>query len=181
MGATLPPAWKMPCVIVGKMFQCFPFCEICFREHFSRRAVTKILQERVDIWLDPVCVNCGKWLHELCGNPHFAERCGPCRCVFLHEISCSQRGKYEDYIFLVHNATLYCWSRPRFQRWIHPPSSGQWWPWWWKQYLPLKCLSTSMILHRATSQKAVIIRCSCIWNCTRNQVPFCGCVSFTSH
>jgi hypothetical protein len=30
-------------------------------------------------------------------------------------------------------------------------------PWWWRQYAPLKCQSTSTRLHSATSQKAVII------------------------
>jgi hypothetical protein len=45
-------------------------------------------------------------------------------------------------------------------------------PWWWRQCASLKCRSTSMRLHCATSQKAVIfrllisdsdIRCSCWW------------------
>jgi hypothetical protein len=31
-----------------------------------------------------------------------------------------------------------------------------WLPWWWRQYTPLKCLSTSIRIHGATSQKAAI-------------------------
>jgi hypothetical protein len=42
-------------------------------------------------------------------------------------------------------------------------------PWWWRQYAPLKCRSTSTWLHGSTSQKTLnfILAAMRTWNLTR--------------
>jgi hypothetical protein len=45
---------------------------------------------------------------------------------------------------------------------------GPWWssPWWWRQYAPLKCLSTQTRLHGAITQMALIFLLAAVrtWN-----------------
>jgi hypothetical protein len=90
----------------------------------------------------------------------------PYQCpTSLSEISGSHGGNCEDDFLMICCVMKSRRNSPTFQRYLLPPLSS---PWWWRQYAPLKCRSTSTWLLSVTSHKTLnfILAALRTWNIT---------------
>jgi hypothetical protein len=88
----------------------------------------------------------------------------PYQCLTsLSEISGSHGGNCEDDFLMICCVVKSRRNSPTFQRYLLPPLSS---PWWWRQYAPLKCRSTSTWPRSVTSHKTLnfILAAVRTWN-----------------